>query len=190
MDKKELEELLISDENDFIEEIKRKKKDIFEFIPELKAEEGFEQNNPWHIYDVWNHTLVALGNAPNDLDIRLALLLHDIGKPYSYQDDEKGRHFKNHALKSYEISSKILLRLEYSENKIEELCFYIKKHSTDIDLSKVNNTNYKRYAKLLTIQYCDCSAYNPIYGRKGMDKLDRIKNSLLDKKKELDENIK
>ena len=70
--------------------------------------------------------------------------------------------------------------MEYSENKIEELCFYIKKHSTDIDLSKVNNTNYKRYAKLLTIQYCDCSAYNPIYVRKGMDKLDRIKNSLLD----------
>ena len=38
-------------------------------------------------------------NSPNDLDIRLALLLHDIGKPFSYQDDESGRHFKNHALK-------------------------------------------------------------------------------------------
>ena len=91
MNKKELEDLLISDDTDFVERIKQNKKEIFEFIPELKAEENFQQNNKWHIYDVWNHTLVALKNSPNDLDIRLALLLHDIGKPFSYQDDESGR---------------------------------------------------------------------------------------------------
>lgn len=190
MDRKELEELLISNEDDFIEEIKRRKNDIFEFIPELKDEDKCEQNTPWHIYNVWNHTLVAVSNAPNDLDIRLALLLHDIGKPHSYQDDENGRHFRNHANKSEEISRKLLQRLGYSEEKIEELCFYIKNHSTDIDLSKVNNTNYKKYAKLLTIQYCDCSAYNPSYVKIGMDKLDKIKNNMLDKKKDLNENIK
>jgi hypothetical protein len=78
----------------------------------------------------------------------------------------------------------------YSENKIDELCFYIKNHATDIDISKVNSTNYKRYAKLLTIQYCDCSAYNPTYVREGMAKLDKIKNNLIDKRNEMDENIK
>ena len=189
MNKKELEDLLISDDTDFVERIKQNKKEIFEFIPELKAEENFQQNNKWHIYDVWNHTLVALKNSPNDLDIRLALLLHDIGKPFSYQDDESGRHFKNHALKSNEISKKILLRLGYNEEKVEELCFYIKNHSTHIDLSKVNATNYKKYEKLLIIQYCDCSAYNPKYIRKGMGKLDVIKDDLINKKKLFDESI-
>lgn len=41
MNKKELEDLLINDDTDFVERIKQNKKEIFEFIPELKAEENF-----------------------------------------------------------------------------------------------------------------------------------------------------
>ena len=37
---------------------------------------------------------VALSNSNYDFEERLALLLHDIGKPFSYQDDGETRHFK------------------------------------------------------------------------------------------------
>ena len=42
----------------------------------------------------------AIKDSINDIDIRLVLLLHDIGKPFSYQEDGNIRHFKGHAQKS------------------------------------------------------------------------------------------
>jgi poly(A) polymerase len=53
-----------------------------EFLPEMLPMIGCSQGG-WHRYDVWTHTLTALESLPDDarLEIRLALLWHDIGKP-------------------------------------------------------------------------------------------------------------
>lgn len=66
---------------------------VFTIIPELAIEYEFDQHNPFHVYDVWEHTLHALEAAPPDMDatVRLALLLHDIGKPHCLVIDEEGR---------------------------------------------------------------------------------------------------
>ena len=161
---------------------------LFEIIPELIAEKNFPQNNPWHIYDVWNHTKTVLKNSKPDKEIRLALLLHDIGKPHSYQDDEKGiRHFKGHSKKSAEISEKILIRLGYTKNEIEQIAFYIANHDKTIDYKTINEDNIEKYKKLLYIQYCDASGYNPEYIQRVYDKLDKIKLELeLYDKKEME----
>lgn len=68
------------------------------FIPEIKNMFGFQQNNPYHIYDVWNHTVHAIEYCESDdLVTRLSVFFHDIGKPHCYQDSEDGiRHFKGH----------------------------------------------------------------------------------------------
>ena len=67
---------------------------------------------------MWNHIQVALKNSKENLEIRLALLLHDIGKPHSCQEDENGvRHFKGHDKKSAEIAEIVLKRIGYEENK-------------------------------------------------------------------------
>ncbi len=55
-----------------------------------------------------------LNMSKNDLDIRLVLLLHDIGKPFSFKEG-KARHYYNHAKVSRDISKRILKRLEYNE---------------------------------------------------------------------------
>lgn len=60
------------------------------FLPELLPSVGFQQNNPWHRYDVFEHTMVALEHTPCDLPTRLAVLFHDIGKPYVYTQDSNG----------------------------------------------------------------------------------------------------
>lgn len=68
---------------------------LLTIIPELKFMLGFLHKHPHHHLDVWEHTLLALKLSENDFEIRLTLLLHDIGKPFSYQEG-KIRHFKNH----------------------------------------------------------------------------------------------
>ena len=152
---------------------------IFKIIPELFSEKDFPQNNLWHIYDVWNHTKTVLKNSKPDKEIRLALLLHDIGKPYSYQDDENGiRHFKGHAQKSAEISKLIFQRLGYNKEQIDEMCFLISNHDKTIQVKDIDKQNIELYKKLLYIQYCDASGYNPEYIQRVYNKLDKIKLEL------------
>ena len=79
-----LQEILLTD--DIVKSINDNMDDLLLIIPEIKNMIGFEHNHPHHHLDVWNHTLLALSLSENDFDIRLCLLLHDIGKPFSYQD--------------------------------------------------------------------------------------------------------
>lgn len=154
-------EILMSKKELSVDYLESNKKEIFEIIPELKNEESFDQKSSWHIYDVWKHTEVALSNSNYDFEERLALLLHDIGKPFSYQDDGEIRHFKGHAEKSAEISTHILERLGYDTGTMNRILFLIKNHSTIIDFNKIDKGNIELYQKLLNIQYCDTRAYNP-----------------------------
>lgn len=80
------------------------------FIPEIKDMLGFQQNNPYHMYDVWNHTVHAIEYCESDdLVTRLAVFFHDIGKPHCYQDGEDGiRHFKGHGRVSADMTDKIM----------------------------------------------------------------------------------
>jgi tRNA nucleotidyltransferase (CCA-adding enzyme) len=107
-----------------------------------------------------------------DKEIRLVLLLHDVGKPHSYQDDDnKIRHFKGHSSKSAEISKPILERLGYSKEEIDEMIFLIENHDKPIQMQDINNGNIDRYKKLLYIEYCDASGYNPEYIKRVYDRL-------------------
>ena len=113
--KEKLNNILICD--DIVNSINNNLDYLFKIIPEAKNMIDFPHNHPHHHLDVWNHTLYALSLSPNDLTIRLVLLLHDIGKPYSYQD-ENIRHFKNHDYASYEISKNVLYRLGYDTDYV------------------------------------------------------------------------
>ena len=117
-----LESILTSENIE--EEIRYNEDYIFSLIPELKYEVGFEQKHPHHSFDVWNHTIEALKHIEPNFELRLIVLLHDIGKPFSYQDGEDGvRHFKGHTKKSREISERILTRLNIEPK--EEILYVI-----------------------------------------------------------------
>jgi tRNA nucleotidyltransferase (CCA-adding enzyme) len=151
---------------------------LLSIIPELKPMMGFEQKHPHHHLDVWNHTLLALSLSDKDFDIRLSLLLHDIGKPLSYQEGEV-RHYKGHPKMSSKIARKILKRLNYDENYIEYICFLIKEHDSPIN-DKLIESDYDLCLKLYEIQRCDVLAHNP-------DKIEKSKIYLnkIDKKLKL-----
>jgi len=159
-----LQEILLSD--DVVKFINDNIDDLLLIIPEIKYMIGFEYNHPHHHLDVWNHTLLALSLSEKDFDIRLCLLLHDIGKPFSYQDEEV-RHFRNHAKVSSNMSREILKRLEFDDEYTEYICYLIKNHDTLISDEEIDN-NYDLCLKLIEIQKCDALAHHP-------DKLERRK---------------
>ena len=116
----------------------------------------------------------ALKRSKPDLQIRMALLLHDIGKPYSYQEDGNIRHFKGHPQKSAEMAEKILHRLGYSDKEVEDIYYLIKNHDALIDVNRINENNIVLTKKLLYIQYCDAYAHAPQHVDKRIKKLDTI----------------
>lgn len=155
---------------------------IFKIIPELRKADGFAHKHPHHCYDVWKHTKVALEKSKPDLQIRLALLLHDIGKPHSYWEGEDGvRHFPGHPEKSEEMSREILTRLGYEQEEIDDICYLVEHHDTIIDVDNLKTNNIELIKKQLYIQYCDAYAHHPDHIEKRIKKLNEIKEKLEEK---------
>lgn len=160
---------------------------LFTIIPELKDCKGFEHKHPHHCYDVWEHTKVAMKKSIPDLQIRLSLLLHDIGKPHSYQENGEVRHFYGHPKVSADMSQEILTRLGYSEKEVEEICYLVENHDNIINVDNVNKNNIELTKKLLYIQYCDAYAHDPQHIKRRIKKLDEIKERIEEKANEIKE---
>lgn len=107
------------------------------FLPELEPMFRCKQNNPWHIYDVWEHTCKTVAKSPENLKLRLTMLFHDIGKPYSKATDDNGiDHFKGHQKISAEITSAALKRLKVSNEIYDFVMTLIPIHDIHISNEK------------------------------------------------------
>ena len=116
--------------------------------------------------------LHVVESGHKNYEYRLILLLHDIGKPISFWDDENGvRHFPQHADESAKIAKPILQRLGFENEKIEEMIKIIKNHSTAINIEDITKDNYKYYKRLLAIQKSDASAYEEKHAEKMYNEL-------------------
>lgn len=154
---------------------------LLELIPEIKSMIGFEQNHPHHHLDVWNHTLYALSMSPNDFYVRLTLLLHDIGKPYSCQDGEV-RRFRGHAKVSAKIAYKILNRLNFDYEEIDKICYLIENHDLPIRDKEIINSKNIALTRF-KIQCCDALAHHPASLQKRIEYL-LIINEKINEKEE------
>lgn len=106
-------------------------------IPELAPLVGFQQHSPHHAYDVYTHTAHVVEAAPKELPLRLAALLHDIGKPAAFSLDENGRgHFYDHAKMGAEMADAILLRLRASNALRNQVVFLVAQHMTPLEPDK------------------------------------------------------
>lgn len=165
-----LKNILISD--DVVDNIRANLQDLILIMPEIRDMIGFEHKHPHHHLDVWEHTLYALSLSPSDFDIRLALLLHDIGKPHSFQDDEV-RHFKGHPKMSAQITEHILKRLNYNEEYISYICEIIKRHDTPITEEDIfSNTSLSKV--IFEVQKCDALAHNPAKNQKRLEYIENV----------------
>ena len=82
-------------------------------IPEILPMIGFDQMNPHHHLDVWEHTLHVLENCPRETVFRWSALFHDIAKPVcAFMGKDKKRHFNGHQKKSADIANAVMSRLK------------------------------------------------------------------------------
>lgn len=132
-------------------------------LPEITKSIGFDQHNPNHDKDVFEHTLCVLDNTPTILELRLGALLHDIGKPLTFTLDEDSiGHFYGHDKLGVEMANIILQRWKAPNDLIKKVTILIDKHMTVHDgmkekglkrlISKVGEDNI---FKLLELQKAD-----------------------------------
>ena len=136
------------------------------FLPELLSCVGFEQNTKYHCYDVFEHTLHALALCSNDdLITRLGILLHDIGKPLCYTEDEQGGHFKGHAPAGVAITEELLWRLRFDGNTVHRLKLLVELHDIPLSAEKkavkrlLQRLSEADILRLLEIKRCDRLAH-------------------------------
>lgn len=120
-------------------------------LPEIIPCIGFEQKNPHHDKTVFEHILSVLDNTPPKLVIRLAALLHDIGKPHCFSVDEKGNgYFYGHELKSAEIAEVLLKRLKFDNNTIKKVRILVLEHMHRY--SKIKASSIKKFINRVGIE--------------------------------------
>lgn len=98
-------------------------------LPEWDRMMETGQNHPHHCYGVGEHTLYALMNVPAEKELRLAVLLHDVGKPSALSIDEEGiTHFHGHALIGEQMAREILRRLRFDNDTISKVSRLVQYH--------------------------------------------------------------
>ncbi|MCL5091152.1 MAG: HD domain-containing protein, partial [Patescibacteria group bacterium] len=102
-------------------------------LPELIKGYGVSQAKH-HIYDVWTHSLASLKFCPSkDPLVRLATLVHDVGKPVTARGEGQQRTFYNHEVVGGRITEKIADRLKLSRKDKDRLFRLVRWHLFTVD---------------------------------------------------------
>lgn len=137
-------------------------------IPEFKTTYDFNQCNPHHNLDLFNHIINVVSKVPADLELRYSALLHDIAKPIVQTFDEKGiAHYKTHEIVGADMARDILTRLKLPVKLIDTVVEIIKRHMVlykDITDKKFNKLlsemGYDNLWRLIEHSIADNSSKN------------------------------
>ena len=138
---------------------------LIEIIPELAPCAGFEQRNPWHCHDVFDHIMLSVASAPPELTVRLTMLLHDIGKPVAASVDEAGiGHFYGHQKLSAEIARTVLRRLRCPGRLLRDVTELVLCHDMAVEPAErslrrlLNKLGAEQARRLLAVKCADAMA--------------------------------
>ncbi len=118
-------------------------------IPELKEGIGVSQNKH-HIFEVFEHNVRSLDySAKNNysLKIRLASLLHDIGKPKTKRGEGPDSTFYGHEVLSAKIAARILDRLHFPKNLTEKIIHLVRYHLFYYNVGEVTEAGVRRFLR-------------------------------------------
>lgn len=161
-------------------------------LPEFDVMMETGQNTPHHRYTVGEHTLCALTKVRADKVLRLAVLLHDIGKPEVRTVDEEGRdHFKGHPERSERIAGEILHRWRLDNDTLNKVKRLVRFHDLRPALNQksIRRMIYKVgediFPMLLEVQRADIlaqSEYQREEKLRSLDEVNRIYREILAEK--------
>jgi len=117
------------------------------FLPELEEGIGVDQNHH-HTFTVWEHNLRALDTCPSTkLSVRLATLMHDIGKPESKRGKGRECTFYNHEYIGERIARKALNRMKYPKKVIKHATLLVRNHMFYYSVDEVTEASVRRVVK-------------------------------------------
>ena len=157
-------------------------------LPELLPMRGFDQHTPYHVYDVLEHTAVAVEAVPPEPLLRLAAFFHDIGKPACFTQDPDGRgHFYGHPQRSAEIADSVLQRLKFDNLTRTRTVALVRWHDLQIDLTPksvkraMQKLSTEDFFNLIALKRADNRAQSPEYATRQQtyDRLEAIANEIL-----------
>lgn len=97
-------------------------------MPELDACVGVKQDKKYHKYDVFKHCLYTCDHINPDIVLRLAAILHDVGKPDTRKKIKGRTTFHKHEVVSTQLAKNFLQRLRYSKETMKEVLHLIRLH--------------------------------------------------------------
>lgn len=134
-----------------------------QIMPELAPMVGFEQRNFHHRYDVWEHSVRALEGIRPEPALRLAVLLHDCGKPEVFFTDESGTgHFYGHPKAGMLIAQRLLEHLRLNNRTYDEVLYLVRHHDEPLGVNlksvrrKLAVHGEERFRSLLAVKKADC----------------------------------
>ncbi len=141
---------------------------VLRIIPEMTATVGFDQRTPYHCYDVYTHSVKAMGQVPPRKTMRLAALLHDIAKPMTYSPDEQGvGHFPDHPKLGAELADQALRKLRLDNDTREQVVTLIARHGMRLPAEEkvvkrwLSRLGPELFFELMTLDRADNSAKRP-----------------------------
>ncbi len=124
-------------------------------LPELEVGIGVTQNLH-HIYTVWEHNLRALDTCPSEkLSVRLAALLHDVGKPQTKRGEGYRATFYNHDHVGAKIAEKALIRLRYPKAVVAHATLLVDNHLFYYNVDEVTESSVRRLIKRVGLENMD-----------------------------------
>lgn len=118
--------------------------------PELLEGVGVEQNE-WHAYHVYRHNLETLDAVPpGDLVLRLAALLHDVGKPRT----KDGPHFYRHEQTGADMTREMLMRLRFSNDVAQTAEHLVRQHMYVAD-PELSDAAIRRFVRRIGVEHLD-----------------------------------
>ena len=155
---------------------------LSEFWPGLGPLVTLKQNNPWHCWGGWEHTIRAVEAAPSHVTLRLAMLLHDIGKPGCKSTDEQGiDHFYGHPAVSAQLADQMLRALKFDNKTRERVVLLVERHDAQLPpRSRVirrwlNRLGPEAFFQLLEVKRADNMGQAPEKVRDRLAELDEIR---------------
>ena len=104
-------------------------------LPELHRCAGIAQPE-MHCFDVLTHSLMSCDAATPELHLRLAALLHDVGKATTVAADEAGRPtFHGHERESARMAHELMSRLRFSNAQRDRVVHLVRHHMFNYDAS-------------------------------------------------------
>lgn len=121
-------------------------------IPELEKGFGVGQNRH-HIYTIYKHSLMSLKFAkPKKLDLRLAVLLHDIAKPQTKRGEGPYSTFYNHDHVGSKVAEKIMKRLRYSNAITEKVRLLVDNHMFYYNPEEVGESSVRKLIRKVGLE--------------------------------------